>query len=136
MKNWRLISNSLSISYLISWIKVLSVKQMVHFDFPLILFFEIKINFLERITCMFFTVFAIHMHVFIIWKNCIFELIFSVFFFFFFALHTISIHLVFIFCFVLCFQTRSYWIVSLKPKIRLTASIKLIRRSFGWIRKL
>ena len=45
---WKL---SLSRSYLpwTSWIKVLLVKQIAHFDFPLVLFFEITINFFDNV---------------------------------------------------------------------------------------
>ena len=54
----------------ISSIKVLSVKQITHFGFPLILFFEIRTNLFGNVLlACFFTVFMINLYVFITCKN-------------------------------------------------------------------
>ena len=44
-------------------------QQIAHFDFLLILFFEIKINIFQNVLHVCFTVFTIQVHVFVIWKK-------------------------------------------------------------------
>ena len=48
-KKLKIIYNPITKSPSLSSIKVLLVKQKAHFDFPLILFFEIKTNFFGNV---------------------------------------------------------------------------------------